>query len=103
MATNASGVALGSDLPASIEDGSSLAVFVDESILQKRMRRVKHSTHFLEVRTRFELVNEGFADLCLTTWPPNHNKKPFAELLFLERLTRLELATSTLARWRSTR
>ena len=46
------------------------------------MRRVKHSTHFLEVRTRFELVNEGFADLCLTTWPPNHDKKPFAELLF---------------------
>ena len=29
---NASGVALGSGLPASIEDGSSLAVFVDESI-----------------------------------------------------------------------
>ena len=48
------------------------ANLVDESILQKRMRRVKHSTHFLEVRTRFELVNEGFADLCLTTWPPNH-------------------------------
>ena len=23
----------------------------------------------LEVPTRFELVNEGFADLCLTTWP----------------------------------
>ena len=29
---NASGVALGSGLPASIEDESSLAVFVDESI-----------------------------------------------------------------------
>ena len=29
---NASGVCLGSGLPASIEDGSSLAVFVDESI-----------------------------------------------------------------------
>ena len=23
----------------------------------------------MEVLTRFELVNEGFADLCLTTWP----------------------------------
>ena len=22
--------------------------------------------------TRFELVNEGFADLCLTTWPRHH-------------------------------
>lgn len=32
VAANASGVALGAGLPASIEDGSSLAVFVDESI-----------------------------------------------------------------------
>ena len=48
---------------------------------------------FLEVTTRFELVNEGFADPCLTTWLQHH----------MERLTRLELATSTLARWRSTR
>ena len=29
---------------------------------------------FLEVTTRFELVNEGFADPCLTTWPRHHNK-----------------------------
>ena len=28
---------------------------------------------FLEVTTRFELVNEGFADPCLTTWPRHHN------------------------------
>ena len=27
---------------------------------------------FLEVTTRFELVNEGFADPCLTTWPRHH-------------------------------
>ena len=26
----------------------------------------------LEVTTRFELVNEGFADPCLTTWPRHH-------------------------------
>lgn len=32
VAANVSGMALGSGLPASIEDGSSLAVFVDESI-----------------------------------------------------------------------
>ena len=51
------------------------------------------SRFLLEVLTRFELVNEGFADLCLTTWPQHR----------MERLTRLELATSTLARWRSTR
>ena len=28
----------------------------------------------LEVATRFELVNKGFADLCLTTWP-RHQKR----------------------------
>ena len=28
----------------------------------------------LEVTTRFELVNEGFADPCLTTWPRHHNE-----------------------------
>ena len=26
----------------------------------------------LEVTTRFELVDEGFADPCLTTWPRHH-------------------------------
>ena len=55
-----------------------------------------------EVTTRFELVNEGFADLCLTTWPRHHMSRN-CFLLFFERPTRLELATSTLARWRSTR
>ena len=29
----------------------------------------------MEVTTRFELVNEGFADLCLTTWPQHHDMK----------------------------
>ena len=34
---------------------------------------------FLEVTTRFELVNEGFADPCLTTWPRHHiNQVPAA-------------------------
>ena len=47
---------------------------------------------FLEVPARFELANESFADSCLTTWPRYR----------MERVTRLELATSTLARWRST-
>ena len=47
---------------------------------------------FLEVPARFELANESFADSCLTTWPRYR----------VERVTRLELATSTLARWRST-
>ena len=58
----------------------------------------------LEVPARFELANNGFADRGLTTWLRYHMKEgtcgnvPF----FLERVTRLELATSTLARWRST-
>ena len=46
----------------------------------------------LEVPARFELANESFADSCLTTWPRYR----------MEGVTRLELATSTLARWRST-
>ena len=33
-----------------------------------------YSADILEVTTRFELVNEGFADLCLTTWPRHHNE-----------------------------
>ena len=61
----------------------------------------------MEVTGRFELPNEGFADPCLTTWPRHHNKQKAGINRFLavclERPTRLELATSTLARWRSTR
>ena len=61
----------------------------------------------LEAPPRFELGNEGFADPCLTTWPRHHNKQKAGVNRFLavclERPTRLELATSTLARWRSTR
>ena len=37
-----------------------------------RLRPAQPSFH-VEVLTRFELVNEGFADLCLTTWP-QHQK-----------------------------
>ena len=38
----------------------------------------------LEVTTRFELVNEGFADPCLTTWPRHHiNKIPAAGRYFV--------------------
>ena len=47
----------------------------------------------MEATPRLELGNKGFADLCLTTWLCRR----------MERVTRLELATSTLARWRSTR
>ncbi len=48
---------------------------------------------FLEAATRFELVNNGFADRCLShlAMPP-----------FMERETGLEPATTTLATWSST-
>ena len=36
----------------------------------------------MEVTTRFELVNEGFADLCLTTWPRHHMSRNFFLLFF---------------------
>ena len=48
----------------------------------------------MEATSRFELENGGFADLCLTTWLCRRN--------FLERETRFELATPTLARLYST-
>ena len=76
----------------------------------------------MEVTPGFEPGNESFADSCLTTWLCHHGvylydmrtlqesqhlflveEAHISVSLFLERATRLELATSTLARWRSTR
>ena len=37
----------------------------------------------MEVTTRFELVNEGFADLCLTTWPRHHMSEKLSLNLLL--------------------
>ena len=75
--------------------------------IKQKIPEAKASGNLLEVTTRFELVDEGFADPCLTTWPRHHNKQKAGINRFLavclERPTRLELATSTLARWRSTR
>ena len=39
---------------------------------QKKSGRFAKQPLCLEVPTRFELVNRGFADLCLTTWPRHH-------------------------------
>ena len=61
----------------------------------------------LEVTPGFEPGNEGFADPCLTTWlchrMENRSKGHLLPSSFVERATGLEPATSTLARWRSTR
>ena len=76
----------------------------DGPVSPKRKSTPDGVLFFLEVPARFELANNGFADRGLTTWLRYHMKEgtcvyvPF----FLERVTRLELATSTLARWRST-
>ena len=67
---------------------------------------------FMEAPPRFELGHQDFADPCLTTWlwrrllydiPKRSVIAHFFLEFFMERVTRLELATSTLARWRSTR
>ena len=68
--------------------------------IKQKIPEAKASGNLLEVTTRFELVDEGFADPCLTTWPRHHIGSGTSTPL--ERPTRLELATSTLARWRST-
>ena len=51
---------------------------------------------FLEAPPGFEPGNEGFADPCLTTWLWRHKKT--ARKNFVERETRFEPATFTLAR-----
>ena len=39
---------------------------------QQKIPEAEASGNLLEVTTRFELVDEGFADPCLTTWPRHH-------------------------------
>ena len=64
--------------------GAFLLLFSTQATVQKARKQTKkihrtndltlYSADILEVTTRFELVNEGFADLCLTTWPRHHNE-----------------------------
>ena len=42
-----------------------------ESVVEKEKRPAK-ADRLMEVPPRFELGSEGFADLCLTTWPWHH-------------------------------
>ena len=76
----------------------------------KKLRTSYEVLNFLEATPGFEPGNQGFADPRLTTWlcrrillRKKGHKKDFSVSFLLERMTRLELATSTLARWRSTR
>ena len=60
---------------------------------------LKASRLFLEAPPGFEPGDRGVADLCLTTWPWRHiTKDAYQKRLLLERKTRFELATFTLAR-----
>ena len=93
-------------------------------VQQKLTTNSEQKALILEVPPRFELGNRGFEDLSLTTWLWHQKTMEFAlravhasfpvhchsfpsrkrkENRKMERMTRLELATSTLARWRSTR
>ena len=58
-----------------------------QAIFQKRKRPafpriIAEFASLEEVTTRFELVNEGFADLCLTTWPRHHMSRNHFLLFF---------------------
>ncbi len=57
----------------------------------------------MEVPPGFEPGHRSFADSCLTTWLRYRVSDKLLPDKKMERITRLELATSTLARWRSTR
>ena len=39
---------------------------------KQKIPEAEASGNLLEVTTRFELVDKGFADPCLTTWPRHH-------------------------------
>jgi hypothetical protein len=50
---------------------------IKEGDIQLKLNRIqiKRMKERVEAATRFELVNGGFADLCLTTWLCRHKKK----------------------------
>ena len=70
---------------------------------KKRLTIKDSESFFMEVPPRFELGSGAFAELCLTTWLWYQKRSGLNRSFKMERVTRLELATSTLARWRSTR
>ena len=51
----------------------------------------------------FSYVPHSPLDSQMKSFEPEKKKQTLSHLLLMERVTRLELATSTLARWRSTR
>ena len=55
-----------------VADGGSLLLMAAENSAKQKIPEAEASGNLLEVTTRFELVDEGFADPCLTTWPRHH-------------------------------
>ena len=95
-------------LPYTIQKGS-LCSMKDNSFYANSWGRAKGSScckeqELMEAPPGFGPGSRGFAVRCLTTWLWRHihNLRDKPANCNLERLTRLELATSTLARWRST-
>ncbi len=77
-----------------------LKAYGNVEILCKKTRQAEKACRNVEVPPGFEPGNKGVADLCLTTWlwHRENTKDALSRLLYMERKTRFELATFTLAR-----
>ena len=58
--------------PQGVQAKQSEALRSAGDSIKQKIPEAEASGNLLEVTTRFELVDEGFADPCLTTWPRHH-------------------------------
>ena len=58
--------------PQEVQAKQSEALRSAGNSTKQKIPEAEASGNLLEVTTRFELVDEGFADPCLTTWPRHH-------------------------------
>ena len=58
--------------PQEVQAKQSEALRSAGNSTKEKIPEAEASGNLLEVTTRFELVDEGFADPCLTTWPRHH-------------------------------
>ena len=58
--------------PQEVQAKQSEALRSAGDSIKQKIPEAEASGNLLEVTTRFELVDEGFADPCLTTWPRHH-------------------------------
>ena len=90
--------------------GQSLTHILTRTVFPQKVTKPAEIIRFPPVcggDTQTRTGGGAFAELCLTTWlcrPMDNRSKALAPVIIcMEQVTRLELATSTLARWRSTR